>query len=328
MKKVSVFFRIVFTTMLILSLAVVPVLAAGVEGTEISLVNDESGYKIIVPGFVDVRTETVYDQEVSVLVMKTPNKDSNGKYPIFEVVTTDKKADSIFSFAGIVEEGQIAEVDKPFKDGRLMFDLAISSDLKSISKDKIFSFDFTVYDKDINEIYVVENLYVIFDDNAKAAESQDKPKAEEPAKAAVATANPTSSKVMVDGKSVAFEAYNIGGNNYFKLRDLAMAVNGSSKQFQVGWDSAKNAINLTSNTAYTPDGKELVVSGNKAAKQAKLTASKIYLNNEEVQLTAYNIDGNNYFKLRDIGKIIDFAVTWDGSLNMIGLDTASSYVEE
>lgn len=327
MKKVSEIFRIIFMAMLITSLFLTPVMAAGLQGEEISLVDDTSGYKLIVPGFIDVRTEKVYDEDASVLVMKTPNKDSSGKYPIFEIVTTDQKADSIFSFPGIVDEGQLSVFDKKFVDGRLIFDLAIDGDLKSISKGKIFSFDFTVCDKDINEIYIVENLYVIFDDNAKPAEPQQEPKNEEPAKAAVATANPTSSKVMVDGKSVAFEAYNIDGNNYFKLRDLAMAINGSSKQFQVGWDAAKNAINLSSNTAYTPDGKELVASGNPTAKQATLTASKIYLNGEEVQLTAYNIGGNNYFKLRDIGRIIDFAVAWDQSQNMISLDTSNSYVE-
>jgi hypothetical protein len=132
---------------------------------------------------------------------------------------------------------------------------------------------------------------------------------------------------MVDGKNGAYEAYNIDGNNFFKLRDLAMTINGSSKQFQVGWDGTNNAINLTTNVAYTPDGKELVISANPTAKEATLTASKIYLNGEEVQLTAYNIGGNNYFKLRDIGRIIDFAVTWDGDLNMIGLDTSNGYIE-
>lgn len=328
MKKVTVIFKIILMVMLISSLSFAPVMAAAVEGTEIPLVNEESGYKIIVPGFIDLRTETVYDEEFNVLVMKTPEKDSNGNYPIFEIVTTDKNADSIFSFPGIVDEGQIGEVDKPFIEGRLMFDLAISGDLKDISKDKVFSFDFTVFDKDINEIYLIENLYVIFDDNAEAAAPQDEPKAEEPAKTVVVTATPTSSKVMVDGNNIAFEAYNIDGNNFFKLRDLAMAINGSSKQFQVGWDGANNAINLTTNAAYTPDGKELVISANPTAKEATLTASKIYLNGEEVQLTAYNIGGNNYFKLRDIGRIIDFTVTWDGELNMIGLDTSNSYVEE
>jgi len=39
------------------------------------------------------------------------------------------------------------------------------------------------------------------------------------------TVNPTTSKVLVNGKIVEFEAYNINGYNYFKLRDLAQAVN-------------------------------------------------------------------------------------------------------
>lgn len=329
MKKATEILRIILIVMLVASLSFVTVMAAEVEGTEISIVDSESGYKIIVPGFIDVRTETVYDEEVKVLVMKTPERDSNGNYPLFEIVTTDENADSIFSFPGIVEEGQIAEVDKPFIEGRLMYDLVIREDLKDISKDRIFSVDFTVFDKDINEIYIVENLYVIFDDNAVAAEPQpqDEPKVEEPETAVVVTATPTNSKVMVDGKDIAFEAYNIDGNNFFKLRDLAMAINGSSKQFQVGWDGANNAINLSTNAVYTPDGKELVISANPTAKEATLTASKIYLNGVEVQLTAYNIGGNNYFKLRDIGRIIDFAVTWDGDLNMIGLDTSNGYVE-
>jgi len=36
-----------------------------------------------------------------------------------------------------------------------------------------------------------------------------------------------------------------------------------------------------------------------------------------VNLTAYNIEGNNYFKLRDIGNIIDFGVAWNGLANTI-----------
>jgi len=35
------------------------------------------------------------------------------------------------------------------------------------------------------------------------------------------TAQPTASTVLINGKSVAFDAYNINGNNYFKLRNLA-----------------------------------------------------------------------------------------------------------
>ena len=74
---------------------------------------------------------------------------------------------------------------------------------------------------------------------------------------AAPAATATSSKVLVNGRAVAFEAYNIDGCNYFKLRDLAMALAGSEKQFDVGWDGTGNAVTLTSGKAYTPVGGEL-----------------------------------------------------------------------
>jgi len=39
------------------------------------------------------------------------------------------------------------------------------------------------------------------------------------------TAIPTASTVLVDGQNIAFDAYNIDGNNYFKLRDIAYVIN-------------------------------------------------------------------------------------------------------
>ena len=52
------------------------------------------------------------------------------------------------------------------------------------------------------------------------------------------TAKPTASKVLVNGKEVAFDAYNISDNNYFKLRDIALQISGTEKQFEVQWDEA------------------------------------------------------------------------------------------
>ena len=57
------------------------------------------------------------------------------------------------------------------------------------------------------------------------------------------------------------------------------------------------------------------------------TSSKIYLDGKEVSFQAYNIEDNNYFKLRDIGKAFNFGVDWDGANNTIVLDTAKPYVE-
>jgi len=143
-----------------------------------------------------------------------------------------------------------------------------------------------------------------------------------------ATANPTASKVLVNGKEVSFEAYNINDNNYFKLRDLAMAVNGTEKNFEVSWDAVQNAIALTTQKAYTPDGSELAASGEKASKQVTQTTAKVTLDGKGVQITAYHIDGNNYFKLRDVAKLMNIGITWDGAAGSIGIDTKAAYADE
>lgn len=139
-------------------------------------------------------------------------------------------------------------------------------------------------------------------------------------------AKPTASKVLVNGKAVEFDAYTINNNNYFKLRDLAQAVNKTDKNFEVTWDGKNNAINLISNKVYTPAGGELV-KGDGKAKAATLSTAKIFKDGKEVSLTAYTINGNNYFKLRDIAKAFDIGVTWDGTTNTVGIDTSISYVE-
>ena len=141
------------------------------------------------------------------------------------------------------------------------------------------------------------------------------------------TASPTTSTVLVNGKNVSFDAYNIGGNNYFKLRDLAYALSGSRKQFDIAWDGARNIINLYGGAPYTIIGGEMET-GKSGNKTATPTSSRIFLDGWEMNFTAYNIGGNNYFKLRDIGASFDFGVDWDGARNTIVIDTDKGYISE
>ncbi|MDF2835605.1 MAG: hypothetical protein K0Q63_1245 [Paenibacillus sp.] len=142
-----------------------------------------------------------------------------------------------------------------------------------------------------------------------------------------APTTPSASDVLVDGKNVSFEAYQIAGSNYFKLRDLAMALDGTDSSFDVGWDAAKKAITLTSGKAYKPVGGELAPRSGQAAKSAIQASAKLYADGREVALAAYTIGGNNYFKLRDIAKIFDFGVTWDPKRSLVGIDTSIPYTE-
>ena len=132
--------------------------------------------------------------------------------------------------------------------------------------------------------------------------------------------------MQINGKQVTFDAYSINDNNYFKLRDIAKALSGTEKQFEVTWNGATKSIELKPNTAYTAVGGELATG--KAVKQtAKLSSDTVYMNGNVASLTAYTINGNNYFKLRDLGKLLNFGVDWDGTAKCISIDSSTSYTE-
>lgn len=65
--------------------------------------------------------------------------------------------------------------------------------------------------------------------------------------------------------------------------------------------------------------------GDGSEKNAALSISPVYKDGQRLYLTAYNINGNNYFKLRDIGKAFNFGVSWDRAANTVVIDTAVSY---
>ena len=142
--------------------------------------------------------------------------------------------------------------------------------------------------------------------------------------AAVAQVSASAARMTVDGKPVSVGAYVINGNNYFKLRDVAAALNGTGKQFSVGYDSASGAVNLWSYRPYQMAGGE----GSPAAAPPRTAAenlSPLFINGERRYPTAYLIHNNNYFKLRDLAAIFDFGVDWDGGTQTIIIDTARGY---
>ena len=53
---------------------------------------------------------------------------------------------------------------------------------------------------------------------------------------------------------------------------------------------------------------------------AGLSSHQIYVDGQQVSMTAYSIHGNNYVKLRDIGEAVGFNVYWDGSAVQIESD--------
>lgn len=61
-------------------------------------------------------------------------------------------------------------------------------------------------------------------------------------------AEKSSQNILADGKKINIEAYNINGNNYVKLRDIAQAVD-----FKVWYDAEKGIVEINSTEPYSQD---------------------------------------------------------------------------
>jgi hypothetical protein len=168
---------------------------------------------------------------------------------------------------------------------------------------------------------------ILVGDGGEAPATPPAPTTPTPTTPTVPTVSPTASTVSVNGAAQSFEAYNIGGNNFFKLRDLAMVLNGTEKQFEVGFDAASKAITLTSGAPYTAAGGEMTP-GDGKAKTANPTQSTVTLDGKELALTAYNIGGNNFFTLRDLMQALDVYVGYDAATKAVTIDSTAGYVAE
>ena len=138
------------------------------------------------------------------------------------------------------------------------------------------------------------------------------------------TATPSTHKVYVDGEKANVAAYEINGNNFFKLRDIAAILNGTDAQFEVTWNGAENRIDLTDDKAYTTVGGELetIPAGTQTA---NLSTAWVYQDGRPASLTGFEINGNNNYKLRDVADAFDFNVTWDGENQRVDIITTESY---
>ncbi len=127
--------------------------------------------------------------------------------------------------------------------------------------------------------------------------------------------------VYVGSTRVYPTGYNINDNNYFKLRDV-----GKLAGFGVDWNEDTRTVEIsTTRTAPELTGiTDTAVTG----ATAKPTDQRITVDGKEVSMTAYKIKGNNYVKLRDIGKTINFGVSFNMATKAVSIDPNGTYVEE
>ena len=103
-------------------------------------------------------------------------------------------------------------------------------------------------------------------------------------------------------------SYNIEGLNYFRLRDLATILADTDAEFNVGYDDSQRLITVESGTPLDGGGSLIQLDRSDIAVKNNMT---VMVDGRYVTPTAYNIDGFTYFKLRDLGEILNFGVAWD-----------------
>lgn len=131
-------------------------------------------------------------------------------------------------------------------------------------------------------------------------------------------------QLTIDGKPREMDVYIIDDYSYFKLRDIAYAVTGTKKQFDTVWIEKDAAIHLQTGIPYTINGKEGNQGTGKDALALASTAT-LFVNGKPQKVSAFTINDYTYYKLRDVGKLVDFNVTWDEASFTIGVDTTKGY---
>lgn len=128
-------------------------------------------------------------------------------------------------------------------------------------------------------------------------------------------------KTTVDGIAVSCEVYNIDGSNYYKLRDLAHLLNGTSAQFSVSWNASTNTVDVYLSEPYEDVGGELVIGADKSA-TAKPTTQTIRIQERPVTgVSIYNIGGSNYIRLRDLNEKLGFTVDYNAVANIVAIQS-------
>ncbi len=134
--------------------------------------------------------------------------------------------------------------------------------------------------------------------------------------AKVNVASASTQSVEVDGRTVEFQMYALSdykGNptNYVRLRDVASVLNGTPAQFNIRYEGD---VELLPGEAYVPDGTEM---------DAPFTGDQYYtapqgptrIDGKTVELKAILLTGPKgggylYYKLRDLGRALNFNVGW------------------
>lgn len=143
---------------------------------------------------------------------------------------------------------------------------------------------------------------------------------------------PASQTILLNGERKELHAYAIKDSNgfatnYVKIRDMAALLGATTARFNVTWN---DGVDIVPGRPYlSPNGQE-----NQAPYEGEQpyvpATSDTRVNGVRVDVDAFVItddegNGSTYYKLRDLGRALDFSVTWLGAEEGVMIDTSISY---
>lgn len=128
----------------------------------------------------------------------------------------------------------------------------------------------------------------------------------------------SSQKFTVNGEEVHIRAYIINGKNYLRLRDAAAALRGTKAQFQVDYDKEKDLVMIETNKPYEDLSNTKIYSSQKKL-WATMKDMDILFNGKERKLKSAFIIDTNYIELRDLSKLMGFAVSYDAPTKTVAI---------
>ena len=131
----------------------------------------------------------------------------------------------------------------------------------------------------------------------------------------------TTSVVSIDDNEIIFAVFEINGQQYFRIRDIAYALIGTRKQFNVAWDADTRTVTITSGLPYSSVTLSEIHESPPDDKTAIKISHKYLADGKTVHIVTYNIDDESYVRLTDIGNALNFYTLWNESTGKYFVDT-------
>ena len=141
-------------------------------------------------------------------------------------------------------------------------------------------------------------------------------------------ATPSGEKVRFNGQDIKLNSYLINRSNYIKIRDVAALLKGTKAKFKVDYDAKAQNVIITKGADHD---EEFTYNENmsKDDKVAKPNSQKILdSTGATIELKGYFIEGNNYFRLRDLGMELGFGVAYDFNTHTVIINSEEAKIDD